>query len=561
MQSFLGKVAQEVFFTTFGRANLLSRMKTIERKKLFLTAILICFSVLTNVRNVFAQKNLTLLSHLTFAPGVTCAGVWYYVDSLNREYALVGTSVGTAIVDVTNPANPNLLFLIPGNASNWREVKTLGKYAYMITEGVDLIDSTKNGLQIINLSYLPDSVPSKIWRGDGAIFNQLSDAHTLTIDDGYVYISGSNLANGGVVIASLSDPWNPHYVGQYNSEYVHDCFVRGTKMWTSEMIAGQFSVINITDRSNPVTIVDQQTPYQFNHNGWLSDDDKYFFTIDEVHHAPVCAFDVSNLLNISLVGTYRCMNMDTLEVHNVRFFNDYLICPAYGSQVTIVDVKRPVNMVEVANFTTGNGLCWDAIPFLPSGNILATDKTNGLFVLSPTYVRACYLEGSVKDSTSGLIINDAQVEILSTPVATLSDFYGNYKTGTTEEGTYCVQVSAHAFSTKVIRNVILKTGEVTELNVVLSFDNSSLECEEAVENSGVFPNPVSSKATIRFNGLNPSAENIFVLYDVMGKKISETIIPGSNEFVFERKSLSGGMYFYRVMTGSNIFSVGKLIIG
>src|ERR1044071_3925402 len=129
------------------------------------------FSVYTNP--AAAQINLTQLSHVTFGSGTTCAGVWYYVDSLDREYALVGTSQGVAIVDVTVPAWPNNLFTVPGNASLWREIKTWGKYAYVTTEEVDTVNLTKNGLQIINLSFLPDSAPAKIWQGDGAILHQL----------------------------------------------------------------------------------------------------------------------------------------------------------------------------------------------------------------------------------------------------------------------------------------------------------------------------------------------------------------------------------------------------
>ncbi|HLG36023.1 MAG TPA: choice-of-anchor B family protein [Bacteroidia bacterium] len=534
-------------------------MKTNSIRIFSFTTCIITIALFCGIKNVTAQKNLSQLSHFSFASGNTCAGVWYYVDSLNREYALVGTRQGLAIIDVTQPTSPNQLFLIPGNTSNWREVRTWGKYAYVTTEGIDLIDSTKNGLQILNLSYLPDSVPAKIWKGDGAITNQLQKAHSVNVDNGYVFINGSNLANGGVVIAALADPWNPQYAGQFNGGYIHDCFVRGDTMWASGLGAG-FFVVNITNRANPVAITSQPTPYNFNHNGWLSDDSKYFFTTDEIHNAPVASFDVSNIWNITLLDTYRCTNMDSFEVHNVRCFNDYLICPSYGSQVTMVDVKRPSNMVEVGNFTTGNGLCWDAIPFLPSGNILATDKANGLFVLAPTYVRACYLEGSVKDSITALIINDARVEILSTPVSTVSDFYGDYKTGTTDAGTYCVQFSALGYSSKVIRNVTLTNGEVTILDVALSFNNSSLECAEAVEHYGVFPNPVSSTAIIRFKGLNPAAENVFLLYDVMGKKVSEAKITDAAEFVFERKSLSRGIYIYKVLSGSSVFAVDKIVV-
>ena len=55
-----------------------------------------------------AQVNLQLLGNLSFG-NVTCAGVRAYTDPNNNEYALIGAGNGIAIVDVTDPANPNLL--------------------------------------------------------------------------------------------------------------------------------------------------------------------------------------------------------------------------------------------------------------------------------------------------------------------------------------------------------------------------------------------------------------------------------------------------------------------
>ena len=75
---------------------------------------------------------------------------------------------------------------------------------------------------------------------------------------------------------------------------------------------------------------------------------------------------------------------------------DYLVISYYRDGVIIVDVSDPANMVEVGQFDTspfssapGFQGCWGAYPYLSSGNILATDRQEGLFVLSPNYVEAC----------------------------------------------------------------------------------------------------------------------------------------------------------------------------
>src|SRR6185295_17337036 len=97
-------------------------------------------------------QNLTLQGTLPYP--FDLANIGGYVDSQGNEYALVGTEDGLSIVDVTTPTNPVEMFAVPGVTSIWREVKTWQHYAYVTTEGGD-------GLQIINLDYLPDSIQVK----------------------------------------------------------------------------------------------------------------------------------------------------------------------------------------------------------------------------------------------------------------------------------------------------------------------------------------------------------------------------------------------------------------
>jgi hypothetical protein len=56
---------------------------------------------------VSPAQNITLRSQLTFS-GQACSNIWGYAAK-GREYALVGTSGGSAIVDVTNPDVPKLI--------------------------------------------------------------------------------------------------------------------------------------------------------------------------------------------------------------------------------------------------------------------------------------------------------------------------------------------------------------------------------------------------------------------------------------------------------------------
>ncbi|MFN8332397.1 MAG: hypothetical protein U0T81_14465 [Saprospiraceae bacterium] len=52
-------------------------------------------------------------------------------------------------------------------------------------------------------------------------------------------------------------------------------------------------------------------------------------------------------------------------------------------------------------------------PFLPSSLIVASNIEDGLFILKPDYQRACYLEGLVTDTITGLRINNVSVKIIA----------------------------------------------------------------------------------------------------------------------------------------------------
>ncbi|MBL7922901.1 MAG: hypothetical protein JNL88_01750, partial [Bacteroidia bacterium] len=178
-------------------------------KKLFMAVLGISLAV-----SATAQLNVSFRSNLTY-PSDVLSNIGGYVDSAGNEYALVGYESGLSIVDVSDPANPFIAFSVPGTNSNWREVKTWQNYAYVTTEGCC------NGLQIVNLGYLPDSIQYKYWTGNGAISGQLETIHALHVDEAHAYLYGSNLFNGAALIVNLADPWNPDYKGHTPGSYIH----------------------------------------------------------------------------------------------------------------------------------------------------------------------------------------------------------------------------------------------------------------------------------------------------------------------------------------------------
>ncbi|MBK9637324.1 MAG: choice-of-anchor B family protein [Bacteroidetes bacterium] len=454
-------------------------MKIHGMRKILLTALLISVFFVSG----WAQTNFNIQyrSQLPYGAAVELSNIWGYVDSLGNEYALVGAQNGLSIVDVTNPTNPIVKFTVAGTNSFWREVQVHGKYAYVTTEGCC------NGLQIVNLSNLPASVSSKYWTGSGVIAGTLGRIHSLHIRDSYLYLNGSQLFGGAALIVSLADPWNPVYLSNTsagfsgNARYIHDCYVKNDTLWGANIYGGYFSVFNVSNKSNPVFIDAEYTPNNFTHNTWMADNgSSILFTTDEVSNSYLAAYDVSNTSNIVYLDKLQGNPGSGSIIHNTYIRNNFAISSYYKDGVTIVDVSRPKNMITVGKYDTytqgsGNGFngAWGVHPFLPSGNLIVSDINNGLFVLTPTYIRACYLEGLVSDSCSGLPLSNVSVVITGgTHHNELSLLNGEYRTGTATAGSFTVTFSKAGYTSKVFTNVALQNGVLNAMNVQLRPTNA-----------------------------------------------------------------------------------------
>lgn len=491
-----------------------------------------------------SSKNLNLLSSLI--AGQTLAGCWHYDAANGKEYALLGGANGIIIVDITVPSSPVIVTQLPGVSSLWHEIKVQGDYAYAVSEGLDAT-GILNGMQIIDLRYLPDSVPNKFYRGDISFPAPLDKAHSITTSGHYVFVNGHNITawNRGVIILDIADPWNPIYVSNINHAYCHDSYVRGNMIIASEL--AQFAIFDISNPALPNLLATQTTPANFNHNAWLSDNGNFLFATDERTNAPLSSFDVSNLGNIALIDTFFNGNFTTNEVHNVRVFNDFLICPSYGSQLTLVDAYRPANMIEVGNYTTGSSLCWDADPYTNSGNLIATDMNSGTFYLfAPTYRRGCYLEGNVIDSITSANLFGVDVSFQTLSVSCKSDLLGNYKTGYADSGTYVVNFVKSGYYNKSI-TVNLSNGNLTTLNVEMVPIGQSVSTLNSQDIS-IYPNPSNESINIK----SPLNSFEYIIYNSIHQKVLGGQ-SGSSEISVNTKNWPSGTYVVEVLNSTQTF--------
>lgn len=515
---------------------------------MYLRSFIVCCSFFFFV-HAKTQKNISYLGNLNYTEKIN--DIWGFVDPNGNEYALVGASTGTSIVDLSDPSLPVELFFIAGDTSIWRDVKTYQNYAYVTNEEA-------GGLLIIDLSNLPNTINYQNW--NIGILN-FEKAHNLFIDEnGFAYLFGSNVANQGAIILDLnfSNKFEPPLVGFYNDRYVHDGFVRDNMMWTAEVFDGDFSVVDVSDKQNPIVLARQRTSSGFTHQCWLSDDNNYLITNDEKAAAYIDLYDVSDLNNIKRLDKYRTQPDDSLIPHNTFFLgNNYFFTSYYRAGITLVDATEKDNLVEVGNFDTSpfsadNGFegCWGVYPYLPSGNILASDREEGLFILSPTFTRAAYLEGTIIDTLTNSPLESIRVEVMGTDFIKESTFGGNYKIGVADSGMYTLRFSAPHCQTVIVSGVEFIPTQINTLNIETNCTNitSVKEINQSI-NYSFTPNPFKDKLQIEFES-DELLKSIHI-FDLQGKQLRAVTIATNKGRIEVINNWAKGSYIVKLNFENN----------
>ena len=419
--------------------------------------------------HLLAQFSIDSLSHIDYQAlhGANLNDVWGYTDELGNEYAIVGTSKGTSIVNITNGAQAQEICWFAGTTSIWRDPCVYGNYAYVTTEAED-------GLLIIDLNPLPQStnLPTAIYTGPSS--SPWQSAHTcFTSESGYAYIFGANRGEGGVIILDLNaNPMQPTEVGVFDISYVHDGFERNDTLYTGHIYDGYFSIVDVSDHSNPILLATHPTPNLFTHNIWPSADGSVVYTTDEISGAFVAAYDITNLQQIKEIDRVQSTQGTSVIPHNVHVNGSYLVTSYYSDGIVVHDAHDPSNLIKLGAFDTYPGQtpgydgCWGVFPFYASNKAVAADITEGLFVLQINYAPAASLVGVVKNLISSEVLEQVNVELIGAAMTEKTDAQGFYKTGMANSGSYVVNINKPGYYPQTLP-VTLVEGQTTTLNVNL----------------------------------------------------------------------------------------------
>lgn len=277
-----------------------------------------------------------------------------------------------------------------------RDFEVYGHYAYFVADVW-----SKNKLVVYDLSYLPDSV-HEVYSND----TFLSRAHTIFIDTAAKRLYASGIAkreSGGnvpsMVILSLENPEEPTLLADVFEpfakvcDYIHETFVRNDTAYCSCVEQG-LTIANVKDPNNIEILSSITPPYPFNgynHSSSIDPSGKYLVFVDEVPKSlPIKLYDITDIKHPEYLLHFD--NNSKATPHNIYWKDNLLYVSYYEDGVVVFDMTNPLRPVVKAHYDTYPDTlsaehagdlrgCWGVYPFLPSGRIIASDRSYGLFVL------------------------------------------------------------------------------------------------------------------------------------------------------------------------------------
>ena len=348
-----------------------------------------------------------------------------------REYALIGMTFGTAFVDVSSPSVPVYLGELPTSStfgSTWRDVKTDGDHAFIVSE------ARRHGMQVFDLTRLRGlDGTSPVTFTEDALYRDVGSAHNIvvneTADMAYVVgAGGRDGCNGGLHMVDISTPTSPTFAGCFGADgYTHDaqCVTydgpdaehRGKDICLASN-EDTVTIVDVTSPSAPVQL--SRTGYdgaEYTHQGWLTEDHAYFLVDDELdeqrlgHTTRTRVLDVADLDAPAFVGHHDAA---TAAIDHNQYVRGNLTFQAnYRAGLRILEITdaTTASLTEVGYFDVwpeddGQGFngAWSSFPYYASGIVVVSGIEQGLFVLRPA------LGGGTTGSAPSVVVTSPQAD-------------------------------------------------------------------------------------------------------------------------------------------------------
>lgn len=348
--------------------------------------------------------------------GMEANDLWGWTDPLDgREYVLLGKRNGTWFVDISQPTLPRLVGELPTSGethSLWRDIKVVGNHMVVVSEVIN------SQMQVFDLTRLRDhtTIGPPITFSADSLVNGFSNAHNVVAHDAdeLVFVCGANSIQG-LLIYDFSDPNDPNLVGSWDEAYVHDAQVvtyAGPDMdftGHSIMIAScgdDLRILDVTDPSDVVELaVTAPDPYGYIHQGWLSEDQRYFFLCDEadetsgvVSETTTYIFDLQDLDDPQWIASHG-QGTEAVDhnlftrghfVHQSNYTDGWRLFnfdPLGEEGEGLLQLKAHFDTQPTTSDQSFDGN-WSNYPFFNSGTVAVSDQENGLFLIRTQFMTA-----------------------------------------------------------------------------------------------------------------------------------------------------------------------------
>jgi len=374
----------------------------------------------------FPCTNMELVAHMPISQlggerGVWVNDVWGWTDpEAGRDYALVARRDGASFVDVTDPASPRLVGNLPrtdgSRPSVWRDIKVIGQYAYIVSDGAGA-----HGMQVFDLARLRAVDGAPVDFEPDTTYREVFSAHNVVADtmSNFLYVVGANsggqTCGGGLHIVDVNDPLSPTFAGCYHDAsspgargYTHDaqCLVYegpDERYHGRQICVGsnesEINIADVTDKSNPVTVARMSYPNAaYAHQGWFDEEQRFFYMNDEmdelagnVQGTRTIVWDLTELDDPIVANEY--IGPVRASDHNLYVSGNRMYQSNYGSGLRVLDITDRANPREVAffdsapyndnepGFSASESGAWSNYPFFEDGFVVFTSVREGLFIM------------------------------------------------------------------------------------------------------------------------------------------------------------------------------------
>jgi hypothetical protein len=484
--------------------------------------------------------------------------------AVSGDYAYVSCGCGLVVLDISDPTDPREV-AVYDPPSTVIEVALRGDYAYVATES--------DGLRVVNISTPDTPIEEGVYLTGGMHVS-------VAVSGAYAYV-GERFSDpdysGRLSVIDISDPQAPFGVGSLDLEAMaRDVAVSGDYAYVT---SGRFFASSPEGGLRVINISNPRAPFE--------------------------------------VGSYVVRGTEW-PAGGVAVVGTHVYVAYYEHGLRVIDVSDPASPQEVAFYDTGH---WATSLTVRGDDVYVSDDANGLYILEHVEQRltahldikpgACpnplninvpngeNANGGVLPvailGTDGFDVRD--IDVSSLELAGAAPLRHSYKDVAGPPGgdndCVCSEVGADGYPDLTLKfrrlDVVAGLGGASGDNVPVTLtglmkDGTPIEgvdCVRIVPRKGgegpqlaststpavtalgpATPNPFNPTTTIAYELANGGHVTIKV-YDVTGKLVTTLVdgdMPGGqHQVTWEAKSVSSGVFFYR-MTAPGFVQTRKMVL-